>query len=98
MFNESRLYIYLLIILFPAVTYMLGILNVSNGLIWLALDTGYYYPIYVIAAPLFEKIEMGLLLPSISGRCLALVIYSVLLFLFFKVIDRRSEINGMNVK
>lgn len=59
MFKESRVYIYLLLILFPVATYVLGIVNESNGLIWLALAPSYYYPVYVIAAPLFEKIEMG---------------------------------------
>ncbi|MFT7222631.1 MAG: hypothetical protein ACI82Z_000154 [Cellvibrionaceae bacterium] len=85
MVRRLRIYIYLLIILFPVATYLLAIVNESNGLIWLALDTGYYYPIYIIVAPLFERLEMGLLMPSIGGRCLALVLYPLLLFLFFKM-------------
>lgn len=82
-----RIYVYLLILLFPVTTYALGIMNESNGLIWLALDTVYYYPVYVIAGPLFEKLEMGLLAPSLSGRCLAFLLYALLLFLFFKAKD-----------
>lgn len=77
-----------MIILFPVATYLLGTVSESNDLIWLALDTGYYYPVYVIATPLFEKLEMGLLIPSIGGRCLALALYPLLLFLFFHIKDK----------
>ena len=85
MVRRLRLYIYLSITLFPVITYVLGVVNESNGLVWLALDTAYYYPVYLIVAPLFEKIEMGLLIPSIGGRFLGFVMYSSLLFVFFKI-------------
>ena len=85
-----RTYISLLIVLFPVATYLLGIVNESNGLIWLALDTGYYYPVYVIAAPLFEKLEMGLLIPTTEARIFAFLLYPILLFLFFKIKDKRG--------
>ena len=91
MAGRSRISIYLLITLFPIATYILGIINESNGLIWLALDTSYYYPVYVFADSLFERLEMGLLIPSVGGRCLAFVLYLLLLFLFFKAKDKVSE-------
>lgn len=70
MARELRVYVYLLIVLFPVATYFLGELNESKGLIWLTLDTVYYYPAYVIAAPMFKKLEMGLLVSTMVGRCL----------------------------
>jgi len=65
MSKRLRISIYLLIILFPVVSYFLGVINESNGLIWLALDTGYYYPVYIISSSLFEKLEMGFLVPIV---------------------------------
>jgi hypothetical protein len=88
MARKLRVYLYILMVLFPVATYLLGVLNESNSLIWLALDTVYYYPVYVIAASIFKKLEMGLLIPTIGARCLAFLLYSLLLFLFFKIKDK----------
>ncbi|MDO6583871.1 hypothetical protein Q4491_21345 [Photobacterium sp. 2_MG-2023] len=67
MVRKLRIYLSLLILIFPVATYLLGIVNASNGLVWLALDTGYYYPVYVITPSLFKKLEMGLLVPMLGG-------------------------------
>jgi hypothetical protein len=93
MVRGLRLYIYLVIVLFPVATYLLGVLNESNGIIWLGLETSYYYPVYLIAAPLFKKIEMGLLVPTMGGRFLAFLLYPVLLILFFKIKDKCNTPN-----
>jgi hypothetical protein len=87
MVGKLRISVYILVIFFPVATYILGMVNQSNGLVWLALDTGYYYPVYLIAASLFEKLEMGLLMPSMGGRFLAIVLYPLLLFFLFRVAD-----------
>jgi hypothetical protein len=34
---------------------------------------------FLIAAPLFKKIEMGLLVPTMGGRFLAFLLYPILL-------------------
>ncbi|WP_120513007.1 hypothetical protein [Photobacterium salinisoli] len=85
---KLRVYICLLILIFPVATYLLGIVNASNGLVWLALDTGYYYPVYVITPSLFKKLEMGLLVPMLGGRLLAFLLYLLSLLLFFKMKDK----------
>lgn len=88
MARKLRIYLSLLILIFPVATYLLGIVNASNGLVWLALDTGYYYPVYVITPSLFKKLEMGLLVPMLGGRLLAFLLYSLSLLLFFKMKDK----------
>jgi hypothetical protein len=91
--SRLRVYLYLLIVLFPVATFFLGVLNKSNGLIWLVLETGFYYPTYVMAAPMFETLEMGLLAPTVEARCLAFFLYSLFLFLFFKIKDKLLQEN-----
>ncbi|WP_027251576.1 hypothetical protein [Photobacterium halotolerans] len=88
MARKLRIYLSLLILIFPVATYLLGIVNASNGLLWLALDTGYYYPVYVIAPSLFKKLEIGLLVPMLGGRLLAFLLYLLSLLLFFKMKDK----------
>ncbi|MCG2837273.1 hypothetical protein L6J37_10555 [Photobacterium sp. WH77] len=88
MARKLRIYLSLLILIFPVATYLLGIVNASNGLVWLALDTGYYYPVYVITPSLFKKLEMGLLVPMLGGRLLAFLLYLLSLLLFFKMKDK----------
>jgi hypothetical protein len=93
MVSKLRVYLYLLIVLFPVATNFLGVLNKSNGLIWLVLETGYYYPTYVVAAPMFKTLEMGLLVPTLGAQCLAFFLYSLFLFLFFKIKDKLVQKN-----
>jgi len=84
-------YIFLFVQLFPIVPYILSIVNESNGLIWIALDTVYYYPVFLLASPLFEKVEMGLLIPSVGGRILTFVLYTTFLLVIFKLMDRKRH-------
>lgn len=85
MFRSRRVYIYFFLVVFPVVTFLLGKINESAGLIWLALDTVYYYPVYLISAPLFHRLEMGLLVPSLGGRLLAFGLYTIFYFLFLRL-------------
>jgi len=82
-------YIFLLVMLFPLGPYILSMVNESNGLIWIALDTVYYYPVFLLASPLFKELEMGLVVPSTDGRILTFVLYTILLLMIFKLIDRK---------
>jgi len=84
-------YILLFVQLFPIVPYILSIVNESNGLIWIALDTVYYYPVFLLASPLFEEVEMGLLIPSVGGRILTFVLYTIFLLVIFKLMDRKRH-------
>jgi len=90
--RKARKYVFLLVLLFPFVPAVLSIVNESNNLLWIALDTLYYYPVYILFEPLFKKLEMGLILPSTSGRALAFTVYGFLIVLFFKVKDRMGKV------
>ena len=85
-----RKYIFIIVVLFPLGPYILSIVNESNGLIWIALDTIYYYPVFMFVSSLFKEVEMGLLIPSLGGRILTFVLYTALLFLIFKLNNRRD--------
>lgn len=84
-------YIYIFALFFPVLIYVLNVVNESNGLIWMALDTAYYYPIFLLASPLFKEVEMGLLIPSIGGRILTFVLYAALLLMIYKVSNRKRS-------
>ena len=85
-------YIYLTVLFFPVIPYIMTVINESNALIWIALDTVYYYPVFIIANSLFKKIEIGLIIPSIGARVIALVLYAtILLFLSEIVFKKRKE-------
>lgn len=86
-------YIIILVLSFPLGPYMLSLLNESNGLIWLALDTVYYYPVFLLAKPLFSEVEMGLLIPSVGGRVLTFVLYTILLFVVIKLMGRKTALD-----
>jgi hypothetical protein len=86
-------YIFLFVLFFPLGPYILSLLNESNGLIWLAIDTVYYYPVFLLASPLFSEVEMGLLIPSVGGRILTFVLYAILLFVVFKLKGRKTALD-----
>ena len=86
-----RKYIFLFVLLFPLGPYILSIVNESNGLIWIALDTVYYYPVFLLVSPLFKEVETGLLIPSVGGRILTFVLYTILLLVAFKFKNIRSQ-------
>jgi hypothetical protein len=46
-----------------------------------------------VAAPMFKTLEMGLLVPTLGARCLAFFLYSLFLFLFFKIKDKLVQKN-----
>lgn len=81
---KARLIILAVILLFPAVVASLNLLFSSYALIWTALETLYYYPIYLVAGELFGKIEMGLIAPSLKGRFLTFLVYLLLFYLYLK--------------
>lgn len=84
-------YTYIFILLFPVWPYVLNIVNESNALVWIALDTAYYYPVFLLASHLFKEVEMGLLIPSVGGRILTFVIYAILLLVMFKFNNRKCR-------
>ena len=88
---RMKKYILLIVLFFPLIPYTMSILNESNALIWIALDTVYYYPVAIVANPLFKKIEMGLIIPSIGGRVLAAVLYGIFLLLLFKTTTKKRS-------
>jgi ABC-type Na+ efflux pump permease subunit len=81
-------YIYIFVLLFPVWPYLLNVVDESNGLIWIALDTAYYYPVFLLASSLFTEVEMGLLIPSVGGRILTFVLYATFLIVAFKLYNK----------
>jgi len=67
--------IYIAILLLPLLILVLNEINEVNALIWLGIDTVYYYPIYLLFGDMFKVIEMGLLIPSVWGRIVGFIFY-----------------------
>jgi len=85
---KIRYFVYLFFALFPLLNFLMLKFNHPAGLIWLGLDTVYYTPAYYAAPQLFVRAEMNILLPSLWGRCLALIMYCLVLNLLFKLKDK----------
>lgn len=89
---NKRYYILLVLILFPIIPFLLTDVFREYGMAGLLIDTVYYSPIaFIFDGDFFKKIEMGLIIPQISGRILAAVIYSSVFLLIFKFITRKLK-------
>lgn len=64
----------------------MAIFDDSHGLIWLFIETIYYYPIYSISSSLFNEYESGLVSPVIGGRLVAFAVYFTFIFISMKII------------
>ena len=63
--------------IFPALLYVLMRVPALNnyGLIFVFMETTYYYPVFLLFPSLFEVAENHILLPSKSARGLTFLIY-----------------------
>ena len=73
------------ILVFPMITLFLNVISESNALLWLFLDTIYYYPAFILADSLFSTVGDGLIVPSMSGRIFALLLYGFVIVVFVKI-------------
>jgi hypothetical protein len=85
---KFRTIVYVIALVFPIGLYVISEFRYLDSLIWIALDTVYHYPAKVAVPSFFTEGEMGLILPSLAGRVLAVCFYSLVIFLLFLVNDK----------
>jgi hypothetical protein len=69
----------IVVIAFPYTCCFLA-MTVSWGLIPLAIETLYFFPISWVGEPLFRSVESGIIVPSHFGRLVGVGTYLVLLW------------------
>ena len=79
---------WVVIVLLPYVCWLLSA-TVDWGLIPLAIETLYFYPVSWVGEPLFKPLESGLVSPSHLGRFVGVVLYSIVYWGCFLVISHR---------
>lgn len=74
--NKKTLLIqFFVLAIVPLSLFLLIELKVRHGLIWLFLQSLYYYPTFFIFEYEFDVVEPGLLIPTLAGRLITFFIY-----------------------
>lgn len=84
---------WIVIALVPYVCWLLSA-AVDWGLIPLFIETLYFFPVSWVGEPLFRSVEAGIVVPSHLGRFLGVVLYSIMYWVFFLVLQNRRGRGG----